>query len=215
MSTRQNQSSEIQLSKTLSYLLRHGAQKEGLEMDSYGYCKVEDVLAHRSVKRFKATEKDILRIVETNDKKRYSTKTENGVLYIKANQGHSIEVENLELEEVTDPSQFKVVVHGTFLDKWPLIKATGLKTMGRTHIHFAIGEYGSAQVISGMRKSAEVMIYLDMDKAMKDGIQFFISENKVILSKGLNGTIDPKYFLHVIDTKTGKPFDPHFPVTRP
>lgn len=42
------------------------------------------------------------------------------------------------------------VVHGTYYDAWESIKKTGLNKMGRTHIHFAKGEYGSAEVISGM-----------------------------------------------------------------
>jgi hypothetical protein len=41
------------------------------------------------------------------------------------------------------------VVHGTYHESWINIKRTGLSKMGRTHIHFAKGEYGSADVISG------------------------------------------------------------------
>jgi 2'-phosphotransferase len=41
------------------------------------------------------------------------------------------------------------VVHGTYRESWINIKRTGLSKMGRTHIHFAKGEYGSADVISG------------------------------------------------------------------
>jgi len=37
-------SPEVQLSKTLSYLLRHGAEKEGLPIRSDGYVKVEDLV---------------------------------------------------------------------------------------------------------------------------------------------------------------------------
>ena len=70
-------------------------------------------------------------------------------MYIKASQGHSMKIESLELEEIRDPSDFKVVVHGTYIDKWKLIKVGGLNKMGRNHIHFAVGEYGSADVISG------------------------------------------------------------------
>ena len=34
---------------------------------------------------------------------------------------------------------------------------------------------------------------------MKDGIKFWRSENGVILSEGVNGTIEPKYFLKYKD----------------
>lgn len=35
---------DVKISKTLSYILRHGAAKEGLEMRSDGYIKVDDLV---------------------------------------------------------------------------------------------------------------------------------------------------------------------------
>lgn len=40
--------------------------------------------------------------------------------------------------------------------------------MKRTHIHFAIG-YKSAEVISGMRTSSEILIYIDLESANREG----------------------------------------------
>lgn len=40
--------------------------------------------------------------------------------------------------------------------------------MKRNHIHFAIG-YKSAEVISGMRTSSEILIYIDLEAALKGG----------------------------------------------
>lgn len=39
--------------------------------------------------------------------------------------------------------------------------------MTRCHIHFAIGERGDKSVISGMRNSVEIYIYIDLEKALK------------------------------------------------
>ena len=39
---------------------------------------------------------------------------------------------------------------------------------------------------------------------MKDSIVFYVSENGVVLSEGINGIIDPKYFKKVIDSKGDK-----------
>jgi 2'-phosphotransferase len=39
--------------------------------------------------------------------------------------------------------------------------------MDRNHIHLAIGRYGDANVISGMRSSCDVFIYINVIKAMK------------------------------------------------
>lgn len=49
----------------------------------------------------------------------------------------------------------------------------------------AIGMPGQKSVISGMRLSSEVVIEVNMARAMiEGGIRFFISKNGVILSPG-------------------------------
>jgi 2'-phosphotransferase len=57
----------------------------------------------------------------------------------------------------------------------------------------AIGLPGSKGVISGMRTSCEVVIEINMVKAMYEGkLPFFISENSVILCPGdENGALPP------------------------
>lgn len=77
--------------------------------------------------------------------------------------------------------------------------------MNRLHIHFAIGLPNDGNVISGMRNSAQIYIYIDLAKALNDNIKFYKSANNVILSPGnADGIIEIKYFLKVIDHKTGK-----------
>ena len=41
-------------------------------------------------------------------------------------------------------------------------------------------------------------IEIDMFKAIKDGINFYISSNNVILTEGIDGTLPPKYFKKVV-----------------
>jgi 2'-phosphotransferase len=63
-----------------------------------------------------------------------------------------------------------------------------------------------------MRSSAQVLVYLDIEKALADGVVFEQSSNSVILSPGdADGFILKKYFKAVLDAKTGLPFDPEFP----
>nr|CAB3220632.1 protein argonaute-2 [Phallusia mammillata] len=67
--------------------------------------------------------------------------------------------------------------------------------MTRTHIHFAIGMPGDEDVLSGMRNTSDVVIRLNLKKALKAGLKFFISSNRVILSEGdKKGRIHPKFF---------------------
>jgi len=59
--------------------------------------------------------------------------------------------------------------------------------MARNHIHMAIGWPG--EVISGMRGSVEVVVEVNMVKAMlgKHKLPFFMSNNKVVLCEGVKG----------------------------
>ena len=105
-------------------------------------------------------------IVANNNKQRFTLSTIDDKLYIRANQGHSIAVQDLELKKITDPTQFPVVVHGTYTAHWPAIKKTGLNKMGRNHIHLASGVWGDENVKSGMRATSDVYIYVDIAKAI-------------------------------------------------
>ena len=58
---------------------------------------------------------------------------------------------------------------------------------------------------AGMRESAQVLIYIDMQKALEAGVLFFLSENGVVLTEGdIHGFLSPEYFLRVEDRK-GRP----------
>lgn len=63
---------------------------------------------------------------------------------------------------------------------------------------------GKKGVISGMRNSCEVVVEINIVKAITEGqIPFFISHNQVILSPGLEGGfIPPQYFRQVLNVKT-------------
>ncbi|CAL1548576.1 unnamed protein product [Lymnaea stagnalis] len=195
----------VKMSKALSYLLRHGAEKKGFKLLPGGFLYVDEILKHDEFKSM--TIDDLKMVVENNDKKRFTLEAEDdtGRLKIRANQGHSLQVEDLDLEPITDASKYPVVVHGTFQRPYKMIEKEGLKRMTRVHIHFAPGEPGTGGVISGMRSSCTVLIYLNLGKALQDGLMFFLSANNVILSPGNEqGVIPPLYFDKVIDKSTGQ-----------
>ena len=43
---------KTKVSKALTYLLRHGAEKEGLTIGADGYIALDDVLKHRTIKNY-------------------------------------------------------------------------------------------------------------------------------------------------------------------
>lgn len=65
-------------------------------MRSDGYVRVQDLLAHPKYKGY--TLEQIEHVVDNNDKKRYTLNEEGGVLWIRANQGHSVAVWFIEKE---------------------------------------------------------------------------------------------------------------------
>ncbi|KAJ9475276.1 tRNA 2'-phosphotransferase [Pseudozyma hubeiensis] len=250
------QSSEEQLSRALSYILRHGAEKEGLEIRPDGYILLSDVLERPRVKsvnmdeaqggRRRAGLEDVKRVVESNDKKRFElTQREDGQWWVRAVQGHSLksvvelehvrlteknlgllkvrqrdeeeegEAEDQGLEEEMDAKMDGMqiredgrdvveVIHGTNASAWEEILASGgLKPMSRNHIHLAKGKFGDKGVISGMRRSASRLIYIDIRRAIKDGVEFHLSSNGVVLTSGdkEKGVLGSEYFTRVEDQK--------------
>jgi len=185
----------VRISKSLSYILRHGAVKENIYMRPDGYVRIRDLLASP---RFNTVSfEDIQQVVRDNEKQRFTLQIEEGEWWIKANQGHSLEVVELELETINDPGEIPVLIHGTSLRAWESIQKTGLSKMSRQHIHMATGLPGDNKVISGMRKSSEVFIFIDAKKAMADGIVFLRSPNGVILTSGKDGQLPKEYFTDV------------------
>ncbi|XP_057205281.1 tRNA 2'-phosphotransferase 1 isoform X2 [Triplophysa rosa] len=194
---RWEESRDVRLSKSLSYVLRHGASKMGLQMHSDGFVYVEDLLAHQQFRSFSL--EDVQRVVASNDKQRFKLQAhpDDGRIQIRANQGHSVQVADLELKQVApdDPNCPKEAVHGTYMKHWPSIQSQGLSRMNRTHIHLASGLPGEGGVISGMRQNCDLAVYINVPKAMADGIWFFWSENGVLLSPGdAGGMLAPCYF---------------------
>lgn len=67
-------------------------------------------------------------MVAENAKQRFALKEEpdpssgEPVLWIRANQGHSVAVEDLELVRIGDPDEIPYVVHGTFTRHWESIR---------------------------------------------------------------------------------------------
>ncbi|XP_061900203.1 tRNA 2'-phosphotransferase 1 isoform X2 [Entelurus aequoreus] len=195
---------DVRLSKSLSYALRHGASQMGLHLSSDGFLYVEDLLAHPQFRWYKL--EDVQRVVATNDKQRFKLcpHPEDGRLQIRANQGHTMQVTDLELKPVLagSPDCPAEAVHGSYMHNWTSIRQHGLSRMRRTHIHLAPGLPEEHGVISGMRKDCDLAVFIQVPEALADGIQFFWSENHVLLTPGdAEGKLPPKYFSRAIRLK--------------
>ncbi|ANZ75552.1 BA75_02982T0 [Komagataella pastoris] len=202
---------DVVISKALSWLLRHGAQSENLTIDKDGFVPLEEVLAHRRIKGTRASFEDVQRIVDTNDKKRFTLQKRDGRWFICANQGHSIaNVNGHDLKLLSTREDLPTeIIHGTYLSKIPhIIASGGLSKMTRNHVHFASGvPKVDSDVISGMRNGCNALIYLDIDKILEQQeIKFYMSKNKVILSPGnKDGIVPTSLFLKVVKRSDNSP----------
>ena len=74
----------INISKAMSYVLRHGAENLGIAIRPDGFIYLDDLLAVKSVAKLKPTYAMIEHIVNNNDKKRFELSEEQGVKLIRA-----------------------------------------------------------------------------------------------------------------------------------
>ena len=193
---------DIEVSKTMSWILRHGLvecfDNKFIGLD--GTVPLDLFLSCPRINKYNMDFDSIQKIVESNDKQRFRLENIDGMWRIGANQGHSKTTTELIdptklLERIEEP--IELCVHGTSFHAIKLIEKEGLKIMNRTHIHMA-SDYPGTNVISGARSSSRVFIEINMEKALTDGIIFYRSANGVILTSGINGILEPKYFSKIV-----------------
>ncbi|RVW76880.1 tRNA 2'-phosphotransferase 1 [Vitis vinifera] len=182
-------------------ILRHMASELNLNMRSDGYVRVQDLLK-LNMKTFadiplrSHTIDDIREAVRKDNKQRFGLLEENGELLIRANQGHTVTIVESEslLKPILSAEEVTVCVHGSYKRNLESILESGLKHMKRLHVHFSCGLPMDGEVISGMRRDVNLLIFLDVRKALEDGMKLYISDNKVILTEGFDGVVPVKYF---------------------
>ncbi len=169
-----NQKTIVKTSKLFSLILRHQPDVIGIELDENGWADIKEFIGKFSKRYFPITRSMMDEVVETNNKKRFSY-DESGTK-IRANQGHSIEVD-VELTEQEPPA---VLYHGTVEKFLHLIFESGLLKMQRQHVHLS-ADIATAKNV-GSRRGKPVLLTVNAEQANADGIQFYLSKNGVWLA---------------------------------
>ncbi len=164
----------VTVSKYLAKHLRHAPQALGLTLQSGGWVSVDDLLAASVRTGFPISYEELLEVVETNDKKRFSFDVTGDL--IRANQGHSVAVD-LQLEEKVPPD---VLYHGTVERFLPSILTEGLNKGKRHHVHLSRDVETARKV--GARRGQPVLLQVASGKMHAQGHQFFLSVNGVWLT---------------------------------
>ena len=162
------------ISKYLARHLRHAPEDLGLILQPGGWVPVADLLNATAKAGFSISRAELIRCVEASDKQRFSF-DETGER-IRANQGHSVEVD-LQLEEREPP---EVMYHGTVARFLPGIWAKGLNKGNRHHVHLSKDEATARKV--GARRRKPVILRVDAGRMHRDGFKFYLSANGVWLT---------------------------------
>jgi len=164
------------ISKFLSFVLRHKPESIELTLNEHGWASVTELI-EKAKPQITLTSELIKKTVNNNDKRRFSLSDDQK--FIRANQGHSIDV-NLQLLPKEPPT---FLYHGTasrFLDT---IMQEGLKPRDRQHVHLSTNIETAIQV--GKRYGKPVLLKIDAIAMFKKGYLFYLSKNNIWLTKSI------------------------------
>lgn len=164
----------VQLSKLISYILRHKPDSIGLNLDSEGWAIIDDLINKCNASGNSLDKNILIELVKDNDKKRFSISADGH--RIRANQGHSIPV-NLSLTEQEPPS---ILYHGTSNRYLSSILKSGLKPQSRHHVHLSTNEITALRV--GQRHGEPALLKIESYYMYSEGFKFFITTNSIWLT---------------------------------
>jgi putative RNA 2'-phosphotransferase len=169
-----NDKRKTTISKYLSKHLRHAPEQLGLTLEPGGWVLVADLLAATAQHGFAVTRAELDEVVRDNNKQRFAF-DETGQ-HIRANQGHSTEVD-LQLPPCPPPP---LLYHGTPEHLVEAIRAEGLKKMARHHVHLSLDVETARKV--GMRHGKPAIFVIDAAAMAGAGYTFYVSANGVWLT---------------------------------
>ncbi|MFA7615524.1 MAG: RNA 2'-phosphotransferase [Weeksellaceae bacterium] len=165
---------ELELSKILSYVLRHVPEKYNLTLDEGGWGDIDTLI--KNIKRKHPQFKNIgfsaiLQIVNNNRKKRLEISEDN--TKIRALYGHTFE--NTISKNIVVPPE--ILYHGTSNYTYSkFIKRNGLKKMKRQYVHLTQNINDAERVAK--RKSDKIIVLRILAlESYKNGYKFYQEES--------------------------------------
>jgi putative RNA 2'-phosphotransferase len=165
--------SDTQVSKYLSYVLRHNPESIGIDMDDFGWVMISD-LVELSDPKLGLTETKVKDVVNNSKKNRF--RIDDSGKRIKANQGHTLAVSN-DFMEIEPPPY---LYHGTAKRNLSSILDVGILKMERHHVHMSEDAHMAEEV--GRRYGKPVILKISSKKMHDVGVTFFKSANNVWLT---------------------------------
>lgn len=164
----------VQLSKFLSFVLRHQPESIGLVLNEQGWVEIDELLAKANASGRRITREELLEVVASNDKRRFTLSSDGR--RIRAAQGHSVPVD-LALAPQVPPA---VLYHGTASRFVAAIMAQGLRAQARRQVHLSTDIDTARRV--GARHGLPVVLVIDAARMHAAGHVFFVADNGVWLT---------------------------------
>lgn len=170
-----------EISRFLSYVLRHAPDSIGLNLDGQGWASVDDLLRQAAKSGRTFSRQDLQVVVDTSDKKRFTLSDDGS--RIRAAQGHSVGVD-LGLASIAPPA---VLYHGTAVRSLESILTEGLKPGRRQKVHLSLDQATARAV--GERHGKPVVLQVAAGEMHGHGSAFWRAENGVWLTDA----VPPRY----------------------
>ncbi|KAB8155682.1 RNA 2'-phosphotransferase [Kordia sp. TARA_039_SRF] len=168
------------ISKFLSYVLRHHPDKLGIALDKNGWTSVNFLLEKINAEPYSLTMTELEEVVATNNKKRFAFNEDKTM--IRANQGHSVNID-LALQPKQPP---EYLYHGTVEKFVKSIKEKGLIKGTRQHVHLSTDKETASNV--GSRRGKPFILTIKSGNMNQEGFSFYQSENGVWLTDKVPAT---------------------------
>ncbi len=166
------------ISKFLSFVLRHEPQAAGITLDSEGWAEVDALIAG-AAQSGRTLDADLIRaVVDSSDKKRFAL-SEDG-RRIRAVQGHSTESVAIQYDAKVPP---EFLYHGTATRFLDAILAEGLRAGQRHHVHLS-PDIATATTV-GQRHGKPVVLKVEALRMHQQGFAFFQADNGVWLTQAV------------------------------
>ncbi|ETS32503.1 RNA 2'-phosphotransferase [Photorhabdus temperata] len=166
----------VEVSKFLSYVLRHQPEVIGLTLDNEGWADINTLIVCAEKEGKQLGLSLIKSVVERSDKKRFAI-SEDG-LRIRAVQGHSLQQVDINYKQQIPP---ELLYHGTatrFIDS---IREQGLMAGSRQYVHLSSNE--ATAVAVGQRHGNPIVLKIKALSMYEQGFKFYQADNGVWLAK--------------------------------
>lgn len=168
----------LQLSKEISYALRHAPWEYELELDENGWVSVEQLLIalKENSKWENVTIGDLEHIIGNSDKKRHELVDGK----IRALYGHSVPMRIV--KEISEPPV--ILFHGTARRFLESIENKGLLPKGRQYVHLS-SDIETALQVGKRHDDKTIILKIDAKKAWDEGVKFYLGNDKVWLADNI------------------------------